>query len=68
MASSMVWNETTMRRKDFSGENEWRETCVVRSALIESREADVNSWDERRFCGLCWHNKEDQRGRIRHVR
>lgn len=51
--SLMVWNETTMRRKDFSGENEWRETCVVRSARIESREEDVKSWEERRFCVIC---------------
>ena len=41
MALSVVWNETTMRRKDFRGENEWRGTCVVSSALIESSEEGV---------------------------
>ena len=51
MASSVLWNETTIRRKDFSGENECRGTCVVRSARIESRDEVVKSWDERRFCG-----------------
>lgn len=59
MASSVVWNETTMRRKDFSGENECRGTCVVRSARIESRDEVVKSWEERRFCEsvLAWRRE-----------
>lgn len=45
----MVKNDTTMRRKDFSGENEWRGAWVVKSARIESRDEGVKSWEERRL-------------------
>lgn len=37
MASSMVWKETIMRRKDLRGEKVWSGACALRASLMLAR-------------------------------